>query len=371
MCLPPQLNAAPHVRKDAKPAPLPYTRRVAWPLTNQQQEYVLVGGLVAAAFATARFDAPGTAVRLRDVAVLYLLSAIVRHAYHEYLEWAFFAFPEKRTQRDAVERTGRDVTGRTDDELELIEWHDRLTALSTFALLVGCYVFAGARLYPAVAVPETYAEYPTCYWLGRVIAHHYCLSFGMYWGHRYLHVNKFLWRHIHSLHHFATIPLARATYMDHWFDNFFNAVISEVATPLLIPLPFPVLVASRLFRVCESLEKHSGVSGGVNVVHSLQQALPFAQMPHHHDWHHEGHKGSNYTFASLGGLWDVLFGTRHPGRAGGHAAAAATRDDTARVGLNKKHHCRNWLDHPYVTPVPLVAFFAATARAWAERGGGL
>ena len=108
---------------------------------------------------TTRFDAPGTAVRLRDVAVLYLLSAIVRHAYHEYLEWAFFAFPEKRTQRDAVERTGRDVTGRTDDELELIEWHDRLTALSTFALLVGCYVFAGARLYPAVAVPEAYAEY--------------------------------------------------------------------------------------------------------------------------------------------------------------------------------------------------------------------
>ena len=146
----------------------------------------------------------------------------------------------------------------------------------------------------------------------------------------------------------AKAPMTSSAYryMDHWFDNFFNAVISEVATPLLIPLPFPVLVASRLFRVCESLEKHSGVSGGVNVVHSLQQALPFAQMPHHHDWHHEGHKGSNYTFASLGGLWDVLFGTRHPGRAGGHAAAAATRDDTARVGLNKKHHCRNWLDHP-------------------------
>ena len=28
------------------------------------------------------------------------------------------------------------------------------------------------------------------------------------------------------------------------------------------------------------------------------------QMPHHHDWHHEGHKGCNYTFTSLGGLWD-------------------------------------------------------------------
>ena len=24
-------------------------------------------------------------------------------------------------------------------------------------------------------------------------------------------------------------------------------------------------------------------------------------MPHHHDWHHEGHKGCNYTFSSIGG----------------------------------------------------------------------
>ena len=31
------------------------------------------------------------------------------------------------------------------------------------------------------------------------------------------------------------------------------------------------------------------------------------QMPHHHDWHHEGHKGCNYTFSSLGGLWDCIF----------------------------------------------------------------
>ena len=32
--------------------------------------------------------------------------------------------------------------------------------------------------------------------------------------------------------------------------------------------------------------------------------LHHLQMPHHHDWHHEGHKGCNYTFTSLGGLWD-------------------------------------------------------------------
>merc|ERR1712228_886055 len=51
-----------------------------------------------------------------------------------------------------------------------------------------------------------------------------------------------------------------------------------------------------------------------NFAHSLQNWLPFAQMPHHHDWHHEGHKGCNYTFTSMGGFWDCIFGTRKTGR---------------------------------------------------------
>merc|ERR1711981_847312 len=78
------------------------------------------------------------------------------------------------------------------------------------------------------------------------------------------------------------------------------------------PSPGP---PTRIIRVCESLEKHSGVSCWFNIAHSLQRYFPFARMPHHHDWHHEGHKGCNYTFSSIGGLWDCLFGTRRVGRA--------------------------------------------------------
>jgi len=54
--------------------------------------------------------------------------------------------------------------------------------------------------------------------------------------------------------------------------------------------------------------------------------LPWAQMPHHHDWHHEGHKGCNYTFTALGGLWDGVFGTRKTGRC---LPASSTRADQA------------------------------------------
>ena len=349
-----------------KEEPLPYVRTTHnrhFGVTEDQQGLLFLVGLLAAGFGTSRFDAPGTTVRLRDIAILYLQSYIVRSCYNPYLEWAYATYPERRIQKDSKPSQYRDVTQRTEDELALIEWHDRLTGISTFCLLVGCYVFFGAVLYPTVTLPANHAHHPRVYWLLRVVAHHYCLSFGMYWAHRYLHVNKFLWRHVHSLHHFAKTPLARTTYMDHWFDNFFNAFISEVCAPIIVPLPFSVLVASRLFRVCESLEKHSGLAGGLNIVHTAQRLLPFAQMPHHHDWHHEGHCGANYTFASLGGLWDVLFNSRHQGRSNGYAQVAATRDDTYRIARKLEPSFRakglGW-DHPLVTPQPLLAFFLLT-----------
>jgi len=383
MCRPPQPSelvadaardaAAPATAaKDAattiKEEPLPYARtehNKHFGVTEEQQGLILLVGLLMAGFSTTRFDSVNTTVRLRDIGVLYLLSYIVRSLYNPYLEWAYHTYPERRIQKDSRPSPYRDETQRTEDELALIEWHDRLTGLSTFCLLVGCYVYGGHLLYPTVNVPEQYADHPYAYWFLRTIAHHYCFSFGMYWAHRYLHVNKFLWRHVHSLHHFAKTPLARTTYMDHWADNFFNAFICEVCAPIIVPLPFPVLVASRLFRICESLEKHSGLAGGFNIVHTAQRLLPFAQMPHHHDWHHEGHCGSNYTFASLGGLWDVLFNSRHHGRSNGYAECAATRDDNYRIERQLKPSFRakgmGW-DHPLITPQPLLAYFLLTVH---------
>ena len=87
--------------------------------------------------------------------------------------------------------------------------------------------------------------------------------------------------------------------------------------------------------------------------------LHHLQMPHHHDWHHEGHKGCNYTFTSLGGLWDCkigilidivdhllfkvvvlswkqfkgVFGTRKTGR---HPRAAETREDRQMAAAQEK-----------------------------------
>merc|ERR1712146_453536 len=79
---------------------------------------------------------------------------------------------------------------------------------------------------------------------------------------------------------------------------------------------------------------HSGVSSGYKLAHTCQSWLPFVQMPHHHDWHHEGHKGCNYTFSSLGGLWDCLFGTRKAGRCVRNGSYAETREDRQKEKAN-------------------------------------
>ncbi|KAJ8602411.1 hypothetical protein CTAYLR_001200 [Chrysophaeum taylorii] len=336
-----------------------------WTISNSSLEIALLALLwVVVVAARGALDVPGATWTLGDVALLGTLSSLVRRAYTAHLEACYYKYPQLRTQppKKAVGETPRDVTGRTDLELATIDFHDRFTMLSKlFACDLLFYLTIGRILYPVFATSHN-----PVYWLARVVGHHYVLSFGMYWAHRNLHVNPFLWRHIHSLHHYAKTPLARATYEDHWLDNYANAIVSEVATQIILPLPKPLLFASRLFRVCESLEKHSGMSGPINVAHTAQFWLPFAQMPHHHDWHHEGHKGSNYTFASIGGLWDFLFGTRHPGRSAKNAARAATYRDAnqnaAEGGKKLKSRYTAFLDNPVVCAVPPLLFFAVAVQ---------
>ena len=52
--------------------------------------------------------------------------------------------------------------------------------------------------------------------------------------HRALHVNGWLWKHIHSLNHWAKHPLSRNTYQDHWVDNFANSIVGFFFAQVLV-----------------------------------------------------------------------------------------------------------------------------------------
>lgn len=309
------------------------------------------------------YDVEGS-MPLKELALFFVICSIVRRFYNAYLEAVYFSFPKLRTQPPKEHRLKekKDLMGRDLEQVETIDMHDKGTMLSQFALNFGLY-FLLPGFYPCAADMDEGTEQQTFQERAiRLLLNHYILSFGMYWAHRSLHVVPFLWRHIHSFHHYAKHPLSRNTYEDHWFDNFANAIIGHTFAQILVPLDRPTFYFSRVFRILESLEKHSGVSCGFNLAHSAQQWLPFAQMPHHHDWHHEGFKGSNYTFSSIGGIWDCLFGTRKGGRYRANGGYAATREDKAK-DCNKMD-LPSWFSPLY----PLVGLSAVVCMKLKEDG---
>jgi len=322
-----------------------------------------VGFLLALTAATIAFpgalDTPGS-MRLPQLIAFLVSCSVMRRVYNAYLEAVYFTFPARRIQpvSEHALKKGKDLNGRDMAQLHSLVYHDRLTLISQLMLVMTLY-FCVPGFYPADTSPR--AEAPLHVRCIRLIAHHYLLSFGMYWAHRSLHVVPALWNYIHSIHHWAKHPLSRNTYQDHWFDNFGNALVGEVAAQILLPLDPTCFWFSRLFRIMESLEKHAGVSGITNIAHSAQRWLPFAQMPHHHDWHHEGHKSCNFTFAALGGLWDCVFGTRKSGRAMAHPMWATREDVQAEAN---KGVTTGWLrirdDAPLVLS-PVIAVLMAAA----------
>jgi len=271
------------------------------------------------------------------------------------LEACYFKFPQYRTQgpQDHALMNKMDVCGRNLEQLRHLVAHDRMTMLSQFVFSLAIY-FAIPGYYPA---RMTWHADALVMRIGKLILNHYVMSFGMYWGHRAYHQNPFLWKYLHSVHHYARHPLSRNTYEDHWLENLVNHVAGHFAAQILVPLSHDMFWFSHIFRILESLEKHSGISCYLNLAHQLSMSIfPFAQMPHHHDWHHEGHKACNFTFSSLGGFWDGVFKTRKHGRCEG--TTQATRHDVRQMGVKEWQSARGWINEPLPVLLPSIAFSA-------------
>ena len=304
---------------------------------------------------------------LFEVATYLWVASVVRRLYNTYCEAVFFSFPQYRTQgiqEHALASSAKDLCGRDHEQLKTIEFHDLLTMLSQFGLEIAIYYSIPGYFPP---VQKTYA--PWYQRFGMLVLNHYVMSFAMYWMHRALHSVPFLWEHIHSLHHYARHPLSRNTYQDHWLDNLGNAIVGHACAQILVPLDHDLFWFSHIFRILESLEKHSGVSCHFNIVHTMQQWLPYAQMPHHHDWHHEGHKGNNFTFTSIGGVWDCIFGTRKHGRSTQPQCASAKTNHDQRMANRPKQSTRSIMDHPAICISPVIAVVGAAMAKLSLAGG--
>lgn len=147
---------------------------------------------------------------LSELATFFCVASVVRRVYNAYLEAVWFGCPEYRTQppKEHQLKSGRkDLCGRELAQLQVLGWHNKMTMLTQFALSFGTY-YALPGFYPAAISTGEEAQ-PMPERCLRLILNHYVMALGMYWGHRALHSNKWLWTHIHSIHHWAKHPLSR------------------------------------------------------------------------------------------------------------------------------------------------------------------
>lgn len=114
-------------------------------------------------------------------------------------------------------------------------------------------------------------------------------DFIYYWMHRYMHENKWLLKHVHSVHHRIRNTCAINGNYFHWAEFVATASIALIP-PMLVGAHIYVLWAWIIFRQLEASDGHCGYDIPWNPAHWL----PLYEGPVYHDFHHKRFQG-NYA----------------------------------------------------------------------------
>lgn len=138
-----------------------------------------------------------------------------------------------------------------------------------------------------------------------------------YFGHRMQHVNKWLYKNVHAVHHWDVCPRAISGYSFHIIEALVD-FLGEFFMPFLFPINYRMyrgyLLASNIIHV----GGHAGyefaplipfTSGLIAMLFSPFKALPQINTVLHHDMHH---RFPNANFALYFTHWDRLLKTEHP-----------------------------------------------------------
>jgi len=126
-------------------------------------------------------------------------------------------------------------------------------------------------------------------------------DFYIYWMHRWMHGNKWLWR-LHEAHHSPKKVDWLSGSRSHPLEIVLNQTI-EFAPIILLGAPVEVIAYKGLISAVWGMYIHCNVdiqSGW------LQKIINGPEM---HRWHHSTGKGRNRNFATKFAFWDWIFGT--------------------------------------------------------------
>lgn len=158
-------------------------------------------------------------------------------------------------------------------------------------------------LWPVLRLSSIHVgEIPSWYvWIIQIVFFLLLDDFLFYWMHRWLHENKWMLKHVHSVHHRIRNTCALDGYYFHWFEFVLISSLAMVG-PLLVGCHLYVLYLWIVIRSIEAADGHAGYDFPWNPL----RFLPLYDGPVYHDFHHARFKG-NYAGALH--YVDKYFGT--------------------------------------------------------------
>lgn len=160
--------------------------------------------------------------------------------------------------------------------------------------------------YPAFKFMGLRSSLPLPHWtvvVSQVLFYFVLEDFIFYWGHRALHT-KWLYKHVHSVHHEYATPFGLTSEYAHPAEILFLGFATVVGPALTGPHLF-TLWLWMVLRVLETVEAHSGY----HFPWSPSNFLPLYGGSDFHDYHHRVLYTKSGNYASTFVYMDWLFGT--------------------------------------------------------------
>ncbi|KAI9099825.1 fatty acid hydroxylase superfamily-domain-containing protein [Phlyctochytrium arcticum] len=125
-----------------------------------------------------------------------------------------------------------------------------------------------------------------------------------YWMHRWMHTNRFLYRHFHSVHHQLTVLYAFGALYNHPLEGFLMDTIGGGVPSLLLNMHPWTSTLFYSLATLKTVDDHCGYALPWDPFQRL-----FRNNAEYHDIHHWG-KGRMYNFSQpFFTFWDVWMGT--------------------------------------------------------------
>ncbi|KAG6405631.1 hypothetical protein SASPL_133223 [Salvia splendens] len=128
-----------------------------------------------------------------------------------------------------------------------------------------------------------------------------------YFMHRYMHQNKFLYKHIHSQHHRLVVPYAFGALYNHPVEGLLLDTVGGALSFLVSGMSPRASIFFFSFATLKTVDDHCGLWLPGNLFHLL-----FRNNSAYHDIHHQLY-GNKYNFSQpFFVMWDRILGTYMP-----------------------------------------------------------